>query len=646
MANEKNIVILGAGYAGVHAAKLLHKKYKKSDNIKVTLIDKNPFHTLMTDLHEIAGARVETETVQVELKKIFKAKKVDVVIDEIKDIDFKSQKISSENYTYEYDYLIIGTGAEPTFFGVPGAAENGFTIWSLEDAVKIREHVEKMFRKASFERNPEKRKEMLTFAVAGAGFTGVEVIGELAEWRKKLCREYGIDKKDVRMIIIEAMPNILPILEEDLQAKAARRMKKMDIEVITDSPITEVNKDSISLKDGTRIPTKTLIWTAGVQGNSFVAKLGLTMGKRNRVQTNEYMQSLDYENVYLVGDNGYLEEDGKRGYPQIVEAALQTAETAVHNIVADIEKGDKKPFKSNFHGFMVSIGSRYAVANVGGMKLSGFFAMAVKHMVNLHYLFGVGGFALCWTYMMHEFFHIKEKRSILGGHVSRKSPTFWLLPLRVFVGYKWLEQGLHKLPKILEDPSNIFLIPPPVKNVASAVKDAAVNAVSSASQAAADGAAKVAQAAADAASSATPAADGAAQAAEAASQWGEALPVPGFIESIVKWSMETFFYTPDGGFTALAEIFQAAMVVGEIIVGLCLIAGLFTVLASIASVVMGMMIWTSGMAPYEMLWYLAAGIALIGGAGRAFGLDYYVIPVIKNWWKKTRFANKTYLYID
>jgi NADH dehydrogenase len=600
----------------------------------------------MTDLHEIAGARVETETVQVELKKIFKAKKVDVVIDEIKDIDFKSQKLSSENYTYEYDYLIIGTGAEPTFFGVPGAAENGFTIWSLEDAVKIREHVEKMFRKASFERNPEKRKEMLTFAVAGAGFTGVEVIGELAEWRKKLCREYGIDKKDVRMIIIEAMPNILPILEEGLQAKAARRMKKMDIEVITDSPITEVNKDSISLKDGTRIPTKTLIWTAGVQGNSFVAKLGLTMGKRNRVQTNEYMQSLDYENVYLVGDNGYLEEDGKRGYPQIVEAALQTAETAVHNIVADIEKGDKKPFKSNFHGFMVSIGSRYAVANVGGMKLSGFFAMAVKHMVNLHYLFGVGGFALCWTYMMHEFFHIKEKRSILGGHVSRKSPTFWLLPLRVFVGYKWLEQGLHKLPKILEDPSNIFLIPPPVKNVASAVKDAAVNAVSSASQAAADGAAKVAQAAADAASSATPAADGAAQAAEAASQWGEALPVPGFIESIVKWSMETFFYTPDGGFTALAEIFQAAMVVGEIIVGLCLIAGLFTVLASIASVVMGMMIWTSGMAPYEMLWYLAAGIALIGGAGRAFGLDYYVIPVIKNWWKKTRFANKTYLYID
>src|SRR5690606_16909049 len=122
----------------------------------------------------------------------------------------------------------------------------------------------------------------------------------------------------------------------------------------------------------------------------------------------------DYKNVYVVGDCGYYEEDGQRGYPQIVEAAEQTAATAVENIIADMNNAPKKPFKSNYHGFMVSIGSRYAVANVGGMQLSGFFAMAIKHMVNLYYLFGVGGVALCWKYLMHEFFHIREKRSILG----------------------------------------------------------------------------------------------------------------------------------------------------------------------------------------------------------------------------------------
>jgi len=618
VSNERKIVILGAGYGGVHAAKLLHKKFKKNDDIKITLIDKNPFHTLMTDLHEIAGARVEKEAVQVNLKKIFAGKKVEVITDEIKDIDFKKQKLMSQNRVYEYDYLVIGTGAEPAFFGIPGAEKYGFTIWSLEDALKIREHIESMFDKASREKNPEKRREMLTFAVAGAGFTGVEVIGELAEWKKKLCSEYGIDKDEVRLVIIEALPNILPMLESDLQVKAEKQMKKMGIEVITNTPIVEVKKDAVILKDKTVIPTRTLIWTAGVQGNSFVAKLGLTVGKKNRIQTNEYMQSVDYANVYLIGDNGYFELEGKKGYPQIVESALQTAETAVHNIIADIENTPKKPFKPNYHGFMVSIGSRYAVANVVGMKLSGFFAMAVKHMVNLHYLFGVGGFALCMKYLMHEFFDIKENRSILGGHLSNKIPILWLVPLRIFVGYKWLEQGMHKLPKILEDPSNIFLIPAPVKDT-----------VSSASQAVAD-----------TASSATPAAEG------AVSQWGQALPVPGFIENIVDWSMQTFFYTPEGGFTVLAQVFQAAMVIGEIIVGLCLIAGLFTALASIASVGMGLMIWGSGMAPLEMLWYLAAGITLIGGAGRAFGLDYYAIPIIKNWWKKTKLANKTYLYID
>ncbi|MFZ5967818.1 MAG: FAD-dependent oxidoreductase [Bacillota bacterium] len=621
MKDTKKIVILGAGYAGVHAAKLLHKKYHKADNIEITLIDKNSFHTLMTDLHEIAGARVETETVKISLRKIFAGKKVEIVIDEIKDIDFKAQTLSSENHTYSYDYLILGTGAEPTFFGTKGAQENAFTIWSLDDAVKIREHVETMFEKASMVKDTAKAKELLTFTVVGAGFTGVEVIGELAEWKYKLCEEYGIRNKEVKLIIVEAMPMILPILDKDLQDKAERYMKELGIEIITNTPITEVGKTFFVLKDGTSIPCHTLIWTAGVQGSSFAAGLGLTMGKRNRVQTNEYLQSIDYGNVYVVGDNGYFEEEEGKGYPQIVEAALQTAETAVHNIEAAMQNASMKPFKSNFHGFMVSIGSRYAVANVTGMKLSGFFAMAVKHLVNLHYLFEVAGFMVCWHYLMHEFFHIRERRSILGGHFSQKSHAFWSVPLRLFVGYKWAAEGLEKLTKVLEDPSKIFLIPPHAKNTLSSAVTGII------------------QAAVDITSTATPL-------EETTSQFGQALPVPHFIDVIVRWSMGLLFYTADGGYTILAQIFQAAMVLGEIIVGLCLIAGLFTSLAAVVSVGMGLMIWASGMAPLEMLWYLAAGVALIGNKGKSFGLDYYIMPRLKHWWKKTRFAKKTYLYID
>ena len=608
--NKKRIVILGAGYGGVHSAKLLHKKFKNIDEVEITLIDKNPYHTLLTDLHEVAGKRIEEEGVKVNLEKLFGKKKVNVITDEINNIDFDNQKLISDTSEYSYDYLIVGSGSEPAYFGVEGAEENSFTIWSYDDAVKIKNHIHDMFEKASTESNEAKRKEMLTFVVAGAGFTGVETIGEIAEWQKKLCKDYNIDKNDVTLKLVEGLPKILPILNDKLITKAEKRLHKLGVDVKTQALITKVTENSITIKEGQTINTRTLIWTCGVKGSSFAENVGLTLGKRGRIQTNEYMQSVDHDNVYVIGDNSYFEEENEGVIPQIVETALQTAEIAVNNIESDIDDSSKEEFKSNYHGFMVSIGGRYAVAHLGNTSMSGFFAMMMKHLVNVHYLFGVGGFNLVWRYIMHQFFHIKEKRSILGGHFSFRSPNFWLVPLRLFVGYKWLEEGIHKINDIIKDPTNIFLIPAPP-----------TEATSSASQATGE-------------------------AAESASQWGEALPVPGFIEDIVSWSMDLLFYTPDGDFTILATIFQTAMVVGEIVVGLLLIAGLFTALASIASIGMGLMIWSSGMAPTEMLWYLVAGVALIGGAGRVFGLDYYVMPALKKWWNRTKFARKTYLYID
>jgi NADH dehydrogenase len=292
MSKKKSIVILGAGYGGVHSAKLLAKKLRGDDSISITLIDKKPYHTLMTELHEVAGARVEQESVQVRLSKVFAGTKVEVVHDVIENIDFKNQQLRSQNSKYEYDYLIIGSGAEPAFFGVEGVQEHGFTIWSLPEALRIKQHVVEMFEKASVESNPEKRRSMLTFVVAGAGFTGIETVGELAEWKHRLCEEHEINPAEVKMVVVEAMCNILPIISERLIKKSEKYLKSMEIDVFVNAPIIKAEKDSITLKDGTNIKTHTLIWTCGVQGSSFGAGLGLTMGKRNRVQVNEYMQSM------------------------------------------------------------------------------------------------------------------------------------------------------------------------------------------------------------------------------------------------------------------------------------------------------------------------------------------------------------------
>lgn len=626
MANTKQIIVLGGGYGGILAAKKLGKLFKKDDSIKITLIDKKPYHTMLTELHEVAAGRVPEDSIRIEFSKVFAKRKIDFVLDEITDIDFKGKTLKSEESTYKYDYLVLGTGCKPTYFGIPGAEEYTKKLWSYEDAVDLREHILNMFREAVKEPNPEKRRKMLTFVVVGGGFTGVEMIGELAEWKDRLCKEFYIDKEEVKLYVVDALPKILPIFPDKLIKRAENRLKKLGVEIITGAGITEVKPGSVTMGEKGTIEAETVVWAAGVEGSDLLDNVDIEQKGRKRIVTNDKLQSVDYDNVYVVGDNiFYIPEGEERPVPQMVENAEHSAPLVAHNIFTDIKGGEKKSYKPAFHGAMVCIGGKYGTAHVGlpgkFFGLPSFLAMLSKHFINLLYFFNVLGFNKCWSYIMHEFFNVKDNRSFIGGHLAKRSPNFWLFPLRLFVGFKWLMQGIEKLPSILEDPSKIFLIPAP------AIADAT--------------------AAASGAADATAAATGAVtEAAEAASQWGEALPVPEFIENIVKWSMDAFFYTPEGGYTKLAEVFQAGMVIGEIIVGLLLIAGLFTALASLISIAMGLMIWSSGMAPTEMLWYLAAGVALIGGSGSTLGLDYYVLPVLKKWWKKTGFARKTYLYID
>lgn len=611
MSEVTKIVILGAGYAGVEAAKVLGKKFKKDHSVEITLIDENPFHTLLTELHEIAGHRTDKESVMVDLYNVFKATKVNVVRDRIESIDYDARTLTSGKGTYRYDYLVLGCGAEPAFFGVEGVKEYGFTIWSLKDALKIREHIEQSFQLAKDEKDAARRKELLTFVVAGAGFTGIEVVGELFEWKKLLCEKHEIDPKEVSIINVEALPTILPILRPSLQKKAERFLTKKGVKVMTNAPIVKATPNSIVLKDGQVINTGTLIWTCGVQGNSFAVSTGLTQGKRNRIQVNDYMQSIDREEVYAVGDNAYYEIDGKP-IPQIVETALQTGECAAHNIAAAINKTEKKKFVLNTHGFMVSIGSHYCVAELMGVALSGFPAMAMKHLVNLHYLWGVGGLRLIWNYLLHEFFHMKNNRSFVGGHLAHRTHTSWLALLRIYVGVMWLIEGVKKVMEGWLNPANIKIVQVAGTSAASGAAEAAVDATSAAS--------------------------GAAAAGEAAAAAG---PTPIFAEpwAIYQWFTDTIV-APN------AFLFQSMVVLMEIGIGLALIAGLFTFLASLGSVFLCANFIVSAMAGYDILWYVFASIALMGGAGGAFSLDYYVQPWIKRLWKKTNFAQRTYLYFD
>ncbi|MCL6457838.1 MAG: FAD-dependent oxidoreductase, partial [Gorillibacterium sp.] len=498
--------------------------------------------------------------------------------------------------------------SKPTFFGIEGAEQNAFTLWSFDDAIRLKDQILNMFRSAVLERNAEKRKEMLTFVVVGAGFTGVEMVGELGEYVQELCKEHHIERSEVNLFVVDMMDKILPIMPDALIRKAERRLLKLGVKTITRSKITGVKENSVVLGDR-EIASRTVIWTAGVEGSDLAAKLDVEQKGRARLLTNDKLQLPDRHEVYVVGDNiFYIPEGSTAPVPQMVENAEAAAPLIAYNIAAEFLNKPKKSFKPTFHGMMVSIGSRYGVAHVGlpsmMFKLTGFLAMLSKHMINMLYLFQILGFNKVYSYLLHEIFHVRNRRSFVGGYLSKRSSNFWLVPLRMFVGYMWVSEGWEKLQQILDDPNKVFLIPASPNDATAAASEAV------------EGAVKVV-----------------------------ALPVWGWLHNIVDWSMNVF-YTADYGFSTLAYIFQAGMVCAEIGFGLMLIAGLFTAPAAIITFAMGAMIWVSGMAPVDMLWYMAASIALIGGSGSTFGLDYYVYPWLKKVCRKLPIVKRFYLYAD
>ncbi|MDU3355396.1 NAD(P)/FAD-dependent oxidoreductase [Clostridium sp.] len=592
MSDKKNILILGAGYGGVHVAKKLAKKYKKNNNVEITLIDKNPFHTLMTELHEVAGGRVHPESVQIELSKIFARTKVNVVTDLIEKVDTDNKTVKTTNGNYTYDYLVVGTGSEPAFFGVPGVKENGFTLWSFEDAMKIRHHVQKMFKLAAKERNEAKRKEMLTFVVAGSGFTGIEMAGELLEWKTRLAKEHNVDENEVRLMVVEAMGTILNMLDRKQADKAEKYMVKKGMTILKNSPIVEVAPNKIVLKSGEEIETNTLIWTCGIQANEEVKEYGLETARAGRLATNEFMQAVNKEEVFVVGDLNYYEEEEGKGTPQIVEAAIQTGDVIAKNIIALMDKKkDLTKFKSNYHGFMVSIGGKYCVANLAGIKLAGFFAMIMKHLVNLHYLWGVNNVNACYHYLQHEFFSMEDNRCIMRGHLSSKSNRLWLVPLRLYIGVLWLLEGLKKFvgEGTWENHGIKALFNGNMVGGDSWLKAGNIKMPFAWLQTAAD--------------------SGASASGEATTEFATPIleKMPKFYEAI----MQIFIPNPE-----IAVWFQRIVVITEIGIGLCLIAGLFTFLASGASAFMVCNFVLSAMAGWDILWFFFGSIALMGGAGR------------------------------
>lgn len=696
---ETKIVIIGAGYAGVLTAKKLEKKLKKRNDVTITIIDKNPFHTMLTELHEVAAGRVEEDSIKMSLKKVFAGRRVAVKLDRVTSVDFDKKTVIGENESYPYDYLVLCAGSKPTYYGVNGAEENAFKLWSYDDAVILREHIRNSFRKAARETNIEEKKRLLSFHVVGAGFTGVEMAGELAEYVPILCDEYEIDRELVTIADIDVLPRTVPVLPEKLSAKVEKRLKKMGVKVLLNTSVVAIGSDFIEYRtDGkvTNEKTGTVIWAAGIEAADITSKVAqeLKSESRGRISLDKYLRSVDDDHVYVAGDNMlYTPEGEKQPVPQVVENCEQSADVVAHNISCAVTgKGEMEEYRPKFHGIMVSIGGRYGVAHVGlpnmMFSLPSFLAMFSKHFINIIYFVQVLGWNKIFSYLKHEFFTVRNRRSFVGGHLSNRTPSFLLMPLRVWLGAVWVFEGIKKIlegwfvsPKLNGFFNGANQWYNSILNGGAGTSDgtsgataaagaadaasAATGAVQSAATGAADAVSSATGAAADAVTSATAAAEGAVEAVKSVgtailnfdflglfraifvsgkdpvhstiSDYAFKLDVP-----LVNWFIDNLILTND----SVQMFMQIFIVAAEILIGLALIAGLFTTPASAASLILQAMFVTTTGLYLSTFWMVFAGIALLIAAGRTLGLDYYAMPVLKRKWKNVRWARKWYLYHD
>lgn len=671
---NKHIVIVGAGYAGILTAKKLEKKLKKDETISITIIDQHPFHTMLTELHEVAANRVDEDSIKISLKKVFAGRKVDVKLDHVDSIDFENKTVVGTNASYSYDYLVLSAGSKPTYFGVEGAEEYAHKLWSYEDAVNLREHIHNTFRQAACEVDVKARRKLLTFYVVGSGFTGVEMIGELAEYVPILCEKYEISREDVTLCNVDVLPRAIPLLPEKLSDKVEKRLEKMGVKLMFSTMVSKIDRDYIELKqDGNLIRNEagTIIWTAGIESADITQEAGkeLETERGGRIKVDSYLRAIGNDNVFVVGDNMYFIPEGEeRTVPQMVENCEQSAAIAAKNIVKAITgQGEMEVYKPSFHGVMVCVGGRYGVARVGlpnmMFNLPSFLAMFAKHFINVVYFIQVLGWNKIFSYIKHEFFTIRNNRSFLGGHFSNKTPSFLLVPLRVWLGAVWVFEAVMKIvegwftsPKLTGFFGGASSWYDSILGVASNAAGSA-DAVSSATTVAETVASN-----ADAVSSATGAATDAAAAVghvlmnfdflglvkvifvtgtelatSTLSDYAFKLDIP-----IMNWFVETLILP----FNNVQIGMQIFIVVAEILVGLALVGGLFTTPAAAFSLILQFMfVCTTGLY-LGTFWMIFAAIAVLIGGGRTLGLDYYVMPALKKAWKKIPLVRKLYIYND
>jgi len=385
------VVIIGGGFGGLHAAQALARA-----PVEVTLVDRRNFHLFQPLLYQVATGGLSPANIAAPLRSIFQRRRnVRVLLGEVTNVDLARRRVMLSDGELSYDSLIVATGSHQNYFGNDQWREQAPPLKTIEDATEIRSRVLTAFETAERESDPVRRAEWLTFVVVGAGPTGVELAGALAELCRHTLRQdfRAIEPDHAKVLLVDALPRVLPGYPEDLSAKAQRQLEQIGVTVETGRMVTDVASDHVRLKrDGDEqdaeetVATRTVLWCAGVQASRLGPRLaeqaGVEADRAGRVPVDEYLHPGEHAEVYVVGDLARREEQGSP-LPGVAQVAIQQGKYAARSILARLRGEQPVPFRYRDLGSMATIGRNRAVALMGRWRLSGYFAWLAWLLVHL-----------------------------------------------------------------------------------------------------------------------------------------------------------------------------------------------------------------------------------------------------------------------
>lgn len=395
-AARKRVIVVGAGFGGLWAARSL-AKHLEPGQADVLLVDRNNYHTFFPLLYQVAAAELAPSDIAYPVRSILrKTPGVRFRMGGLRRVDLGARTVQIDEETISYDRLILAIGSESHDFGVPGAREHAFFLRWMDDAIPLRQRVLACFEAASVERNPERRRRLLTFVIVGGGPTGVEFAGALAElFVGPARRDYQeIAPGEPRIVLLEATDRVLRAMPPHLSAFAAERLEKRGVELRVDTMVERVDATAVHIEGDDAIPTDTVVWTAGIQGDPRVRQWGLPTGRSGRISVTPGLHLSDHPEVYVIGDLAYLEapdpaDPSKQvALPQVAQVALQMGTHAGENVARSLRGFPARPFHYKDLGMLAVIGRNAAVADVGGKTFSGFPAWALWLGIHITWLIG------------------------------------------------------------------------------------------------------------------------------------------------------------------------------------------------------------------------------------------------------------------